>query len=74
MNERIRDLLAQMATLEDELRTTMHDQEQRMFFQIKGKRIEFEHSVKVAHRKLKTGFFRWLVLFRPQNLITGPII
>ena len=74
MNEHIGELLAQMATLEDELRTTMHDQEQRMFFQIKGKRIEFEHSVKLAHRKLKTGFFRWLVLFRPQNLITGPII
>ena len=27
-----------------------------------------------AHRKLKTGFFRWLVNNRPQNLLTGPII
>jgi len=45
-----------------------------MFFQIKGKRVEFEHSVKAAHRKLKTNFFRWLVTNRPQNLITGPII
>ena len=45
-----------------------------MFFQIKGKRIEFEQSVKQAHRRLKTGFFRWLVTNRPQNLITGPII
>ncbi len=63
-----------MAALEDELRTAVHDQESRMFFQIKGKRVEFERSVREAHRKLKTNFFRWLVTNRPQNLITGPII
>ncbi|MGA8393166.1 MAG: hypothetical protein WB775_13655 [Burkholderiaceae bacterium] len=74
MNDRITQLLAQMAALEDELRTAVHDQETRMFFQIKGKRVEFERTVKAAHRKLKTNFFRWLVTNRPQNLITGPII
>ena len=74
MNERITLLLAQMAALEDELRTAVHDQESRMFFQIKGKRVEFERSVRDAHRKLKKNFFRWLVTNRPQNLITGPII
>lgn len=74
MNERINQILAQMAGLEDELRTVLHEQETRMFFQIKGKRVEFERSVKEAHRKLKTNFFRWLVAYRPQNLITGPII
>jgi hypothetical protein len=74
MNERITLILAQMAALEDDLRTAVHDQESRMFFQIKGKRVEFEHTVKAAHRKLKNNFFRWLVTNRPQNLITGPII
>lgn len=74
MNERIQDLLKQMSALEDELSTALHEQEHRMFFQIKGKRIEFERSVRQAHRRLKTGFFRWLVTNRPQNLITGPII
>ena len=74
MNERITQLLAQMAALEDELRSAVHDQESRMFFSIKGKRIEFERTVKSAHRKLKKNVFRWLVTNRPQNLITGPII
>ena len=74
MNERIAQLLGQMATLEEELRTAVHEQESRMFFQIKGKRVEFERSVRDAHRKLKKNFFRWLVTNRPQNLITGPII
>jgi hypothetical protein len=74
MNDHIAQLLAQMAALEDELRTAVHDQESRMFFQINGKRVEFERSVRDAHRKLKTNFFRWLVTNRPQNLITGPLI
>lgn len=74
MNEKITLILAQMAALENELRTAVQEQESKMFFQVKGKRVEFESSVKAAHRKLKKNFFRWLVTDRPQNLITGPII
>ena len=74
MNDRISHILAQMAVLDAELRTAVHAQESRMFFQIDGKRVQFERSVKAAHRKLKKNFFRWLVTDRPQNLITGPLI
>jgi hypothetical protein len=74
MNDRINQILAQMAALEDDLRTAVTEQEGKMVFQIKGKRVEFEQSVRAAHRKLKKNFFRWLVANRPQNLITGPII
>lgn len=74
MNEKITQILAQMAALENDLRTAVQEQESKMFFQIRGKRVEFESSVKAAHRKLKKNFFRWLVTDRPQNLITGPII
>jgi hypothetical protein len=74
MNEQISHILAQMAALEEELRSVVHDQENRMFFRINGKRVEFERSVKAAHKRLKKGFFRWLVTDRPQNLITGPLI
>jgi len=74
MNDRIHQLLTQMATLEDELREALHEQETSALFEIKGKRVEFEHAIKQAHRRLKTGFFRWLVTNRPQNLITGPVI
>lgn len=74
MNDRIAQLLAQMTLLEEDLRTAVQEQESKMFFQIKGKRVEFERSVKDAHRRLKKNFFRWLVTNRPQNLITGPII
>ncbi|MBC7610022.1 MAG: hypothetical protein H7228_10690, partial [Polaromonas sp.] len=74
MNEKINHLLQKMAALEEELRDAVHQQESRVFFEIKGKRVEFERSVKQAHQKLKTNIFRWLVTDRPQNLITGPLI
>ena len=74
MNTRINQILGQMAALEAELRSAVHDQESRMFFQLNGKRVEFERSVRQAHLKLKKNFFRWLVTNRPQNLLTGPLI
>lgn len=74
MNERIGNLLNQMAALEEELRVALQEQETDLLFQIKGKRVEFEQSIKEAHRRLKTGFFHWLITYRPQNLVTGPII
>jgi len=74
VNDRIRHLLDQMSVLEEDLRIALHEQEDNALFHIKGKRIEFEQSIRQAHLRLKTGFFRWLVAYRPQNLITGPII
>ena len=74
MNEKIRQLLDQMSALENDLRREVDAQETHALYKIKGKRIEFEAAVTQAHRQLKTSFFRWLVTYRPQNLITGPII
>ena len=74
MNEKIRQLLDQMSALEDDLRREVQAQETNVLYQIKGKKVEFEATVRQAHRRLKTSFFRWLVTYRPQNLITGPII
>ncbi len=74
MNEKIRHLLDQISALEDDLRQEVLAQEANALYKIKGKRVEFEAAARLAHRQLKTGFFRWLVTYRPQNLITGPII
>lgn len=74
MNPKIRQLLAQISTLEDELRTTLHEQETELFYQFKGKRVEFEGSIRETHRKLKRSLWRWIVTDRPQNFLTGPVI
>lgn len=74
MNERIRELLAQIGTLEDELRSTLHEQEERLNYRLHGKRVEFEASVREAHARMKTGILRWLFTSRPQNLMSAPLI
>jgi len=74
MNERIGELLAQISTLEDELRSAMHEREQQVAYQIHGKRVEFEQSVRQAHQRLRTSLLFWIFKNRPLNLLTGPVI
>ena len=74
MNQHIQQLLDQITVLEDDLRSALNEQPSTIFFQIKGKRVKFEKNMQETHRRLKRNFFRWLVTYRPQNLITGPII
>ena len=74
MNEKINQLLDQINALEDDLLKALQEQEASALFHIRDKRVEFEETVRQAHRQLKNNFFKWLVTNRPQNLITGPII
>ncbi len=73
MNDRIRHLMDQIESLEGELNKALQEQQVHLSFKIKGKRVEFEKSIKEAHKQLKIGFIKWLGN-RPLNLITAPII
>ena len=74
MNERIRQLLEEMNAIEDELRTALHEQQERIHFRIHGKRVEFEDGVRAAHSRLRTGLLKWFAESRPQNLLSVPFI
>jgi hypothetical protein len=73
MNESIRHLLAQLETAEKALEKALQEQQVQLNFSIKGKRVEFEQSVKQTHQQLKIGLIKWLGN-RPVNLLTAPII
>jgi hypothetical protein len=73
MNDRIRHLLVQLEDAEKELEKALQEHKVHLNFSIKGKRIEFEHSVKAAHKQVKIGLVKWLGN-RPINLLTAPII
>jgi hypothetical protein len=73
MSDRIRNLLAQLESAEQELEHALQEHQVHLNFSIKGKRIEFEKSVKQAHRQVKVGLIKWLGN-RPRNLVTAPII
>jgi len=74
MTDRIEQLVEQIKQLEDDLGTELHRHEEALLFKLNGKKVEFENSVKQAHRRLKTGVLPWLFGTRPLNLITAPII
>ncbi len=74
MDNRIRELLAQISALNDELRTALHSRQSSSIFRLHGRRIQFDNDVKTHHEKLKRNFFYWMVADRPQNLLTGPFI
>ena len=74
MNDRMRKILEQINALEEEIQSELNEQKSRWFFQIQGKRIEFEHSIREKHRSLKLGLFNWFLTVRPQNYLTAPII
>lgn len=63
-----------MNALENELEAVLRDQQSKMFLQVDGKRVEYERTVRAEHRKLRTRLFHWLTTYRPQTLMTGPII
>lgn len=74
MNIKIQQLLNQIKQLEDELAEELHQREQIISYNLKGKRVEFEQNIHQAHHKLKTGVWRWLFGVRAINIITAPII
>ncbi len=74
MKPGIGPLLAQITALEDELRTALREHEAHLYYEIRGKRVEFEGSIRRTHERLKKGILRWIVTDRPQNFLTGPVI
>ncbi len=73
MNGRIDQLLQQIRQLEEELRAELNQRSQVIGFTIRGRKVEFERSIKQAHKQFKISLWRWLGI-RPINLITMPII
>ncbi len=73
MNDHIRHLLTQLEASEKELEKALQEHQVNLNFSIKGKRVEFEKSVKQAHKQVKIGLIKWLGN-RPINLLTAPII
>jgi hypothetical protein len=76
MNDKIRQLLKQISTLETELNTAIEEQESQVRYKIKGKRVVFENAIHEAHLKLKPkmNFLMWFFTVRPQNFLTMPVI
>ena len=74
MNENIKNIVDKIHALEEELRTVLEEQQTEFSYKIAGKRIEFEKSIREAHKKLKTSWFYWFITVSPKHLLSGPVI
>ncbi len=74
MDDRIRHILEQIKVLEDEIQSELNKQGSRWFYQIQGRRIEFERTIREKHRSVKLGILHWFLTVRPLNYLTAPII
>lgn len=72
MNDKIRQILAQITELETELKKTVDEQQLR--YRIEDRRIVFEQAIKEAHLKAKMGLLHWFLTVKPQNYLTAPVI
>lgn len=73
MSDRIRELLAEITRLEDELEQAVHEQQTQVLFRIEGTRVRFERRVHAAHAKLKVGMVRWLMASNLRNIASSPL-
>ena len=74
MNNRLRQILDQIAVLENELQAVLSQQEGSLRYRMEGKRIVFGQTIRDAHQRVRLGMFRWFLTVRPQNYFTMPII
>lgn len=74
MHDKIRLIAEQIAALEDELHALLEERQSRLRYQIEGRRIVFEQTIREAHQRVKMNVFRWLLTIRPQNYLTMPFI
>lgn len=74
MDERIEQLVQNIKALEEELRTVLYEQQSKLFKAAENGRVEFERTVKDAHRQLKVGLFSWLRTSQLKNVLSAPFI
>lgn len=72
-SQRIREILAQISTLDDELREALHAQQSRIAFALDDGRVAFSREVEDAHRRLRIGVLRFLRRSEPRNAVTAPV-
>lgn len=70
----IDDLIRRIKDLQEELEIEFKKKRDEFEFIIEEKRVRFAEEVARQQRRLKIGWFRYLVKARPLNILTAPVI
>jgi hypothetical protein len=74
MTQAIDDLIRQIKELQEELEVEFKKKREEFEFIIEEKRVRFAEEVARQQRRLKIGWFRYLIKARPLNVLTAPVI
>lgn len=74
MPQPIDDLINRIKELQEELEIEFKKKRDEFEFIIEKKRVRFAEEVARQQRRLKIGWFRYLVKAKPLNVLTAPVI
>jgi len=74
MTNQIDELIQRIRELQEELEIEFKKKRDEFGFIIEEKRVRFAEEVARQQRRLKTGWLRYVIEARPQNILTAPII
>ena len=71
---RIREVLEEIARLEQELGQIIQSQQKRIRYRIEGTKIRFEQAVRESHARVRTRLPQWLRESNPRNVLSAPFV
>ena len=73
-NTRIRELLARITALEDEIEAIMQQQTEHVLYQLKDGKVYFDEESAAVQVRAKKAFFRWVRDSSPANILSAPFL
>ena len=74
MNEKIKELLDQIADIEDEIEKIINERQEKILYIYEDGKIKFREGIEEAHRKLKQTLFRYFLESELRNVLSAPFI
>jgi hypothetical protein len=74
MHEEIRRIMAEISRLEGDLHARLREQEEKLQFTIRGRRVEFAEEIRAAHRRARVGLLKWLSGSDMRNVLSAPFV
>lgn len=73
-NQQVREVLEEIARLEQELGQIIQSQQERIRYSIEGTKIRFEQAVREGHARMRTKLPQWLRESSPRNVLSAPFV
>lgn len=74
MNDRLKELLAQITSIEDEIEDIIRSRREKLVYSLQDGRTRFRHDVEVLQKRFKVELLPWLMTSRPQSILSLPFI